>query len=199
MSGAGEPAMDGASSRFQWNPGSPPAFEEDNMRKLFALVVLLLCCGFMSAQDAWTYPGQYAAPFDPRLSTPIASPGALPTPFLTLNTPPLTVGASNSTLENAAGSPVYFNQPLVYQPGVQYKSPVQVSSGSSAQTFPAISGGRNGIDLGAATFQMDYGVAQLAGIAPRKRAKKTYTNPDVAGINEATNTIKFRGKVERVN
>jgi hypothetical protein len=46
---------------------------------------------------------------------------------------------------------------------------------------------------------MDYGVAQLAGIGPRKQAKKVYTNPDVAGVNEATNTIKFRGKVERLN
>jgi len=62
------------------------------MRLLFALCVLLLCCGFASAQDAWTYPGQYAEPFAPRLSTPVASPGALPTPFLTLDTPPLTVG-----------------------------------------------------------------------------------------------------------
>jgi outer membrane protein assembly factor BamA len=46
---------------------------------------------------------------------------------------------------------------------------------------------------------MDYGVAQLAGIGPRKKAKKVYTNPDVAGVNDATNTIKFRGKVEQVD
>jgi hypothetical protein len=169
------------------------------MRQLLALGLVFLCCGFASAQDAWTYPGQYAEPFAPRLSTPVASPGVLPTPFLTLDTPPLTVGASNSTLENATGSPVYFNQPLLYQPGVPYNPPEQVSSASSPQTFPATSGGRHGIDLGMATFQSDYGVAQLAGIGPRKKAKKVYTNPDLAGVNEATNTIKFRGKVERLN
>ena len=168
------------------------------MPQLFALGLVLLCCGFASAQDAWTYPGQYAEPFAPRLSTPVASPGALPTPFLTLDTPPLTVGASNSTLKNAAGSPVYYNQPLLYQPGVQYNPPIQVS-GSSARNSSPVPGGRYGIDLGAATFQMDYGVAQLAGIGPRKKAKKVYTNPDVAAVNEANGTIKFRGKVERVN
>jgi hypothetical protein len=43
---------------------------------------------------------------------------------------------------------------------------------------------------------MDYGVAQLAGIGPRKKAKKVYTNPDVAAAN---GTIKFRGKLEHVN
>jgi hypothetical protein len=165
------------------------------MRQLFALGLVLLCSGFASAQDSWTYPGQYAQPSAPRLSTPIAYPGAFPTPVLTLDTPPLTVGASNSTLENATGSPVYYNQPLIYEPGVQY---VQATSVPSTQSFPAASG-RRGISVGAATSQMDYGVAQLAGIGPRKKAKKTYTNPDVAGASEATNTIKFRGKVERVN
>lgn len=166
------------------------------MRQLFALGFVLLCCAFASAQAAWIYPGQYAEPSAPRLSTPIAYPGAFPTPILTLDTPPLAVGASNSTLQNATGSPVYYNQPLMYEPGVQY---VQASSVPSAQSFPAASGGKRRIDLGAATSQMDYGVAQLAGIAPRKKAKKTYTNPDVAGVNDATNTIKFRGKVEQVN
>jgi hypothetical protein len=172
------------------------------MRQLFALWVLFLCCGFTSAQDAWIYPGQYAEPSALRLSTPVASPEALPTPILTLDTPPLTVGASNSTLENADGSPVYYNQPLRYQPGLQYSAPynppVQVS-GSATQNPRPVSGGRYGIDLGAATSQMDYGVAQLAGIGPRKKAQKTYTNPDVAAVNEATGTIKFRGKIERVN
>jgi hypothetical protein len=90
------------------------------MRQLLALGLVLLGCGFASAQDAWTYPGQYAEPSAPRLSTPIASPRALPTPTLTLDTPPLTVGASNSTLQDATGSPVYYNQPLLYEPGVQY-------------------------------------------------------------------------------
>jgi hypothetical protein len=169
------------------------------MRLLFALCVLLLCCGFASAQDAWTYPGQYAEPFAPRLSTPVASPGALPTPFLTLDTPPLTVGASNSTLENAAGSRVSYNQPLLYEPGVQYNSPAQGSSASAAQTATAFSAERHGIELGTATFQSDYGVAQLAGVRPRKKATRVYANPDVAAVNDANGTIKFRGKLEHVN
>jgi hypothetical protein len=169
------------------------------MRQLFALCVLLLCCGFLSAQDAWTYPGQYAEPSAPRLSTPIASPGALLTPVLILDTPPLTVGASNSTLENAAGSPVYYNQPLLYEPGAQYISPAEGSSSSATQTAAAFSAERHEIEFGGATFQSDYGVAQLAGIGPHKKATRRYTNPDVAAVNETNGTIKFRGKLEHVN
>jgi hypothetical protein len=170
------------------------------MRQLSALWVLLVCCGFASAQDAWIYPGQYAQPSAPRVSTPIASPGALATPFLTLDTPPLTVGASNGTLESATGSPVYFNQPRWYNPGTPYNPPTQASSVSPAQTTAApVSVERHGVELGAATFQSDYGVAQLAGIGPRRRATRMYTNPDVAAVNDANGTIKFRGKLEHVN
>ena len=169
------------------------------MRRFFALWVLLVCWGFASAQDAWIYPGQYAEPSAPRLSTPVASPGALSTPSLTLDTPALTVGANNSTLEDAAGSPVYYNQPLLYQPGVQYNPPAPRSSSPAAQTSAAFSSAGRGIELGAARFQSDYGVAQLAGIGPRKKARKTYTNPDVAAVNDANGTIKFRGKLEHVN
>ena len=167
------------------------------MRLLFALCGLLLCYGLASAQDASTYPGQYAEPFTPRLLTPVASPGALPTPFLTLDTPPLTVGASNSTLEDAAGSRVFYNQPLLYEPGMQYNPPAKGSS--AVQTGAAFSAERHGIELGSATFQSDYGVAQLAGARARKKATRVYTNPDVAAVNDANGTIKFRGKLEHVN
>jgi hypothetical protein len=180
-------------------PRLSAGFRGGHMRQFFALWVLLLCCGFASAQDTWIYPGQYAEPSAPRLSTPVASPEALPTPFLTLDTPPMTVGASNSTLQNPDGSPVYYNQLLRYQPGVEYNAPYNPPAQVSVRAPSPASGGRYGIDLGAATSQMDFGVAQLAGIGPRKKAKKTYTNPDVAAVNEAAGTIKFRGKIERVN
>ena len=169
------------------------------MRQLFALWVVLCWCGVASAQDGWIYPGQYAQPSAPRVSTPVASPGTLATPFLTLDTPPLTVGASNATLERPTGSPVYFNQPLWYEPGVQYGPPTQGSSVPAARSTAAFSVERHGIELGAATSQMDYGVAQQAGIGPRKKATRVYTNPDVAAVNDANGTIKFHGKVERVN
>jgi len=169
------------------------------MRQLFALGVLLLWCGFASGQDGWIYPGQYAQPSAPRVSTPIASPGALPTPFLTLDTPPLTVGASDGTLESATGSPVYFNQPRWYDPGVLFNPPAQGSSVSPARATATASVERHGIELGAASFQSDYGVAQLARIGPRKKATRMYTNPDVAAVNDANGTIKFRGKLEHGN
>ena len=77
--------------------------------------------------DARIYSGQYAQPSAPRISTTIASPGVLATPFLTLDTPPLTVEASNGTVESPTGSPVYFNQPCWYDPGAPFNPPIQES------------------------------------------------------------------------
>jgi hypothetical protein len=166
------------------------------MRQPFILLVILVWCGFAFAQDAWIFPGQYAEPSAPRVSTPIASPEALPTPFLTLDTPPLAVGASNGTLESATGSPVYVNQPEVYDPGAPPNPPAQEMSTAQATVGSA---GLHGIDLGAARFQSDYGVAQLVSIAPRRKATKVYTNADMAALNDATGTIKYGGKLAHLN
>jgi hypothetical protein len=169
------------------------------MRQPFVLLVILLWCGFTFAQDTWIFPGQYAEPSAPRVSTPIASPEALPTPFLTLDTPPLAVGASNGTLESATGSPVYVNQPEVYDPGAPLNPAAEEVSTSTAQATGGGSVGRHGIDLGAARFQSDYGVAQLVSIAPRKKATKVYTNADMAALNDANGTIKYGGKLAHLN
>ena len=167
------------------------------MRQAFALWVLLLCCGLASAQDNWIPPGQYAEPSAPRVVTPIASPEALVTPSLALDTPPLTVGASNGTLDNATGSAVQVNQPVWYEPGVTFNS-VGTSLGL-APASAAVSVQSRGIELGAARFQSSYGVAQLAGKSSRRKSSRVYTNPDVAAVNDANGTIKYRSKLEHVN
>jgi hypothetical protein len=166
------------------------------MRQPFILLVILLWCGFAFAQDAWIFPGQYAEPSAPRVSTPIASPEALPTPFLTLDTPSLAVGASNGTLESAAGSPVHVNQPDVYDPGAPLNPPAQKVSITQSTV---VSVGPHGIDLGAARFQSDYGVAQRVSIAPRRKATRVYTNADMATLNDANGTIKYGGKLAHLN
>jgi hypothetical protein len=166
------------------------------MRQLLVLPVILLWCGFAFAQNAWILPGQYAEPSAPRVSTPIASAEALPTPFLTLDTPPLAVGASNGTLESATGSPVYVNQPEVYDPRAPLNRPAQEVSTLQATVVPV---GPHGIDLGGASFQSDYGVAQLVSIAPRRKATKVYTNADMAALNDANGTIRYGGKLAHLN
>jgi hypothetical protein len=170
--------------------------EENTMRQLVTLLVLVCGCIFAVAQSDQSFPGTYAQPFSPRLTTPSASPEALPTPSLTLDTPPLTVGASNSTLSET-DLPVYVNQPLWYAPGVRFNSPVQEPSASAASITATVSG--NGIELGAAMFQSSYGVAQLAASISRTKAKKVYTNQDVASVNDTNGLIKFRGKQEHAN
>lgn len=164
------------------------------MRQLASLLMLIACCGFAAAQSDRVLPGTYAQPFAPRLATPSAPPEALATPTLTLDTPQLTVGASSGTL-SPAGSPVYVNQPLWYVPGVRFSAPVEEPS--AAPITPGVSG--RGIELGAAMFQSSYGVAQLASTISRGKAKRVYTNQDVASVNDTNGLIKFRGKLERAN
>ncbi len=166
------------------------------MRQLTSLLIVICCCGFAAAQSGQAFPGAYAEPFTPRLTTPSASPEALATPSLTLDTPPLAVGASNSTLSETS-LPVYVNQPLWYAPGVRFNTPVQEPSASAAPIIAAASS--NGIELGAAVFQSSYGVAQLAGTAARAKAKRVYTNQDVASVNDTNGLVKFRGKQEHAN
>ncbi len=167
--------------------------EENIMRQLVSLLVVVCCCGFAAAQSDQVLPGTYAQPFAPRVATPSAPPEALATPSLTLDTPHLGVGASTGTL-SATGSPVYVNQPVWYEPGVRFNAAVKEPSLSAA---PAASS--YGIELGAAMFQSSYGVAQLASTISRGKAKRVYTNQDVASVNDSNGLIKFRGKLEHAN
>lgn len=166
------------------------------MRQLAGLLVIICCCGFAAAQNDQVLPGTYAQPFAPRLATPSAPPEALATPSLTLDTPNLAVGASTGT-QSAAGSPVYVNQPLWYEPGVRFDAPVEEPSASPAPITAGVPG--RGIELGAAMFQSSYGVAQLATTTSRGKAKKVYTNQDVASVNDTNGLIKIRGKLEHAN
>jgi len=166
------------------------------MRQLISLLVVICCCGFAAAQSDQAFPGTYAQPFSPRLTTPSAPPEALATPTLTPHTPVLNVGANTSTL-SATSLPVYVNQPLWYAPGVRFSAAAEASSAAAAPTNAAVSGHR--IELGAAMFQSSYGVAQLAGTIARAKAKRIYTNQDVASVNDTNGLIKFHGKLEHAN
>lgn len=176
------------------------------MRLLHGFWMILLFSGLAAAQARWTPPGNYAEPFVPRLDTPSASFGAVMTPTLTLDTPPLVVGASDATADNVAGAsnatssvitagqPAYVNQPLWYAPGVQpYQGVEEV--GSPSQT--AVSAPPGGFEFGVATFQSSYGVAQL--MKAQRKANRVYTNPDVARVNDNNGMVRYRGKTEQVN
>jgi hypothetical protein len=171
------------------------ACEEDTMRQLSALWLLLLCSGMASGQDTWAPPGDYAQSFAPRIATPSAPPEALITPSLTLDSPAPVVGASSNTV-SATGSSVHFNRPVWYEPGVQFTSAFYESSNATAQddSGPPSRAPRP-FELGAATFQSTYGVAQLAGDRVRRKAVRVYTNPDVARLNDTNGTIRYGGKL----
>lgn len=172
------------------------------MRQLFSVCVLLFC-GLAWGQNEWVPPGTYAQPSALRVATPSASPEALATPFLTLDSPALAAGASISGANSATASSAHFNRPLWYAPGTQYNWPSSESPASAAPTQvgsrAATAGAPHGFEFGAATFQSSYGAAQLAANRSRQKAGRVYTNPDVARLSDATGIIKYGGKVEHLN
>jgi hypothetical protein len=173
------------------------------MRQLYcAFVLLLLWSGTVWAQDTWVPPGAYSEPFAPRIATPSAPVDALATPTLTLDSPSSVVGASIST-GSATGSTVGFNQPVAYDPGVQLASPFAESPSHAPveglNNAGAGSPQSGSSDLGAATFQSSYGVAQLAGRGPRGKAVRVFTNADVARLNDNSGTIRYGDKLAHLN
>ena len=168
------------------------------MRQLSALCWLLLCCGSAIGQDKWVPPGTYSETFAPRLATPAAPAEALITPSLTFDSPSPVVGASSYT-GSPTGSTVVFNQPVSYDPGIQVGSPFYLSSNATAPEESAARSGRRLFDLGAATFQSSYGVAQLMGNQVRRKAARVYTNPDVARLNDTNGVIRYGGKLAHLD
>lgn len=169
------------------------------MRQLSALCWLLLCCGLAFGQDQWIPPGTYSEPFSPRIATPAARAEALITPSLTLNSPSPVSGASSYT-GSATGSSVVFNQTAFYDPGAQLSSPFYESSKATASdASAAASPGLRPLDLGAATFESSYGVAQLARNQVRRKAVRVYTNPDVARLNDTNGMIRYGGKLAHLD
>ena len=50
-----------------------------------------------------------------------------------------------------------------------------------------------------ATFQDNYGVAQLAaGSRARQQAKRLYSNLDIERVNQMTGMVKYEGKTEHL-
>ena len=176
------------------------------MRQLIGSLIVLSLCGVAFSQNS---PGNYAEQFAPRLVTPTASPDALPTPSLTLNTPSLATGASSASVNSASvsiitGSSVHFNQPVWYAPGVQLTAPADESSATSTEPTSqsanqSANAGLRRFDWGAATFQSNYGAAQLVAAAPRAKAGRTYANADVARVNDRNGLVRYKGKTEQMN
>jgi hypothetical protein len=165
------------------------------MRQLSALCWLLLCCGLALGQEKWVPPGTYSEPFAPRIATPAVRAEALVTPSLTLNSFSPVAGASSYT-GSATGSSVVFNQAAAYDPGVQLSSPFYESSNATASDASTAASPRpRPFDLGAATFESSYGVAQLARNQVRRKAVRVYTNPDIARLNDTNGMVRYAGKL----
>jgi hypothetical protein len=144
----------------------------------------------------WVPGAVSAVPFVPLLTTPTVS----------LDPVTLVVGASDATAGNVAGA---VNATLSINsngPGAQFAQPVWSSTPSFAQAQAEASpvaraaGGGQGFEWGAASFQDSYGVAQLLAMSrPPKQATRTYTNPDVARLNNTNGIVKYAGKTEQMN
>ena len=153
----------------------------------------------------WAPPGVYAEPFVPLLSTPSIS---------FENVSPSPVGASNATAGNVAGATNATLSALPAEPVEQFPPPVMfgpsnlsIESPSEAESRvetasrgeAAPSAETRPVELGAASFQDSYGVAQLAaGSRARQQAKRLYSNLDIERMNQMTGMVKYEGKTERL-
>jgi len=175
------------------------------MRGVTILCMLVLLCGFAAAQATviggyasnWTPAyGVYAAPFVPLVTTPSVSlstysPSAAGASNATGN---LVAGATNSTLSMVNTPPqTVLTIPTWYGP-----TPSQVVAGVNGEApEPARHG--HGFAVGSASFQVDHGVAELAGLSrPAGKATRTITNDDVNRMNQNTGTVKYGGKSEKI-
>ncbi|MGH9499012.1 MAG: hypothetical protein ACRD3L_07690 [Terriglobales bacterium] len=177
------------------------------MRQLSVLCVLLLLSGLAAAQNTviggttanWAPAyGVYAAPFVPLVTTP----------SVTLSTvSPSPVGASNATWGNVAGATnATLSREFVAEPPVGvYTQPVWYGP-SAAQHFGGPMHGHmhaqreaEGGEFVGGVSAGTWSAAQLmAGMAPARKASRTYTNQDVDRMNQDTGMVKYRGKTEHI-
>ena len=183
------------------------------MRKLTIFCVAIILPALAAAQAIVSSgyvidsppPGTYAQPFVPSFSTPSMSfEDASPSP----------VGASNATAGNIAGATnatlsVFPAGPVVQHPPslslaftnslieLQQEPELNAHGESAAET--TFSTEPPPLQLGVASFQESYGVAQLvAASRAKQQAKHLYTNLDVDRMNQMTGMVKYRDKTERV-
>ena len=180
------------------------------MRQLtvFCLAIILpaLAAGQVIVSSGYVIdspPGMYAQPFVPRLSTPSMS---------FENVSPSPVGANNATAGNVAGATNATLSVFPAGPVVQYPPslalglenlPIESGAGVEASTEAESRGEASTeprpLELGVASFQDSYGVAQLAASSrARQQAKRLYTNLDVDRMNQMTGMVKYEGKTERL-
>ena len=176
------------------------------MRLVTILCTLVLLCGFAAAQATmiggyasnWTPAyGVYAAPFVPLVTTPSVSlstfsPSAAGASNATGN---LVAGATNSTLSMVNTPPqTVLTIPTWYGP-----TPAQVVAGVTASETAEPARHGHGFATGSASFQVNHGLAELAGLSrPAGKATRTFTNDDVSRMNQNTGTVKYDGKTEKI-
>jgi hypothetical protein len=173
---------------------------------VFCLILVVIISGFAAAQvngqatieggyaSTWVLPpGAYAIPNVPLITTPTYDFGS----------PPLEVGASNATAGNVAGaenstpstggfSSYSLFTPFIV-PGIALfsRNPEENADTGESQREP--------LDLDNASFQSEYGVAELARSRSHAHAAKTYTNKDLNQLNQNNGEVKFDNKREHLN
>jgi hypothetical protein len=178
-----------------------------HMRQLtifcFAIILPALAAGQATVISGyavnWAPPGTYAQPFIPLVSTPSMS---------FENVSPSPVGASNATSGNVAGATNATLSVLPAGPVEQFppslalapaNSSIEPRAEAESRGEAAPSAETRPLELGVASFQDSYGVAQLAASSrARHEAKRLYTNLDVERMNQMTGIVKYEGKTERL-
>jgi len=143
--------------------------------------------------------GVYAAPFVPRISTPMVSLSTVsPNPVGATNaTYGNVAGATNSTLSIVTPPPTgVFTQPVLYNP----TAPEPVLYFQTSTTAPAGNASMaRSTGTGMASFEGSVSAAELMkSYGPAKKATRTITNDDIDRFNQSTGTVKYNGKTEQM-
>jgi len=102
----------------------------------------------------------------------------------------------------SAGPVEQFPPPVMFGPSnLSIESPSEaesrVETESRGETAPSAE--TRPVELGAASFQDSYGVAQLAaGLRARQGAKRLYSNLDIERMNQMTGMVEYEGKTEHL-
>ena len=176
--------------------------------RIFITLLLMSSCALAQASfhddhADWTPPGTYVAPSPLRVSTPSISPEAAPTPLMSLGNVFLKAGASNGTEGNVAGASAFlagqnlsgtaeFATQNWYGPAVA-AVPLETETEGAESVQPD-----TGFDFGIAQFEFSRGAKQVMSKLAA-HSKRTYTEGDVARMNDANGLVRFRGKTEHVD
>jgi hypothetical protein len=172
------------------------------MRQILVCSVILLLATLAFSQQAPIL--NYGPDYGPCLACGPNIP-LITTPSISLQAPPVTVGASNATEGLVAGAANATVSTISAYPGAGYAAPIGLATAEFAETAASVMPAGTELEPAHPRTQpnifftpLDQTASAGAASAEAKnltrRAARTYTNADIDQFNQLNGTVKYRGK-----